>query len=182
MPSVDPVINNLLAFSLALLFAFSAAMKFYDLAEFRSALAGYRIVSSFLELPIALAVPIAELGCASLLLITASRVRGAAALMALLCVFSGAIAINLARGRTHIDCGCFGPAGGHRLSGWMLVRNAVIFAAAAVLLLPVSARAILWPDSITIALGVAALMGLNLSASYAIANLPRTRELGAVSR
>ena len=63
-----------------------------------------------------------ELAAGALLLLGLATAPVAALLGAVLVVFTGAVAINLARGRA-IDCGCYG-AGPSRTIGWStLVRN-----------------------------------------------------------
>lgn len=56
--------------------------------------------------------------------------ESAALATALFAVFGGAVAVNLLRGRTDIDCGCFGSRGAHGLSWWIVVRNAGLAVAA----------------------------------------------------
>jgi hypothetical protein len=180
MPGADPAAAYLLALALALIFGASGALKLRDPELFAGALANYRLVPRWLETPIAWAIPIAESAAAAGLLFDASRAIAAAALVMLLAVFSGAIAINLVRGRVHIDCGCFGPALRQELSGWLLVRNAVLMIAAAVAAMPISARRLEWLDAITIVLGAATLTVLYVSANYALGNAPRTRALEAL--
>ena len=55
---------------------------------------------------------------------------GSAAAAILLGLFSVAIGINLARGRSHIDCGCFQSALRQQLSISLLVRNGFLIALA----------------------------------------------------
>ena len=108
---------------------------------------------------------------------TSTRAIAASTLLALLTIFSGAIAINLARGRTNIDCGCFGPALRQELSGWLLLRNLFLMILAAVVILPASDRAIESLDVVTIVLGAMTLVILYASANFAIGNAPKTRAL-----
>jgi drug/metabolite transporter (DMT)-like permease len=61
---------------------------------------------------------------------------GACAAAAQLILFAVAIAINLRRGRTSIDCGCFGSRLRQGLSVWMVARNLVLALLALGLLLP----------------------------------------------
>jgi hypothetical protein len=56
-------------------------------------------------------------------------------------VYCIAIAINLARGRTEIDCGCGGTES-KPLSGLLLIRNTLLAIAGLGVLLPISARPI----------------------------------------
>lgn len=49
-------------------------------------------------------------------------------------VFSGAMGINLARGRRDLSCHCGGALGDHRISWWLVGRNG-LFLVATVLLI-----------------------------------------------
>jgi hypothetical protein len=174
---LDPAIQYLLAIALAAIFAGSAAAKFVDLDLFEGAVANYRLVPGWLEKPVAWAAPLCESACAAGLLFAATRAAAAAALVILLGVFSGAIAVNLVRGRRDIDCGCFGPALRQELGGSLLARNLVLIAVALALELPAAPRALEPVDFVTIACGAVTLVMLYLSGNYAIANAPRTRAL-----
>lgn len=94
---------------------------------FRGILTQYRLLPESL-VPVAAPLVIAAEATAGLALLAPAAVlpRAAAALMAalLLCVYSGAIAVNLLRGRRSIDCGCGGQP--TPLSGWLLTRNALL--------------------------------------------------------
>jgi len=105
-----------------------------------------------------------------------SKVRDAAALglLILLLLFTGAIGINLMRGRVNIDCGCFGPLLRQELSGWLLLRNLFLMILAAVILLPENGRVIEPLDLPTIVLGAATMVILYASANFAIGNAPKT--------
>jgi uncharacterized membrane protein YphA (DoxX/SURF4 family) len=178
--TIDPAIADLAGMALAAIFAASGAMKLADLDLFESALANYRLVPRMVEKPIAILMPILECACAAAVLLPVTRRAGAVGILALLGVFTGAIAINLARGRTDIDCGCFGPALRQELSAWMLLRNAALAGLAVAALMPAAARSIVWLDWFTIALGAAAVVVLYFGANYAIGNAPRTRALEAL--
>ena len=83
---------------------------------------------------------------------------GATAAAALLAVYGSAIAVNLARGRRHIDCGCGKPAARREIGAWMVARNAVVtIAALAAAVLPVAARELIWLDACTIVAATAML-------------------------
>jgi len=176
---VDPAVGHLLGFFLAAIFAWSGAMKLADLARFEDAIAQYRLLPRRLAKPLALAVPVCESAGAAGLLFPATQGRAVLGLMGLLCVFSGAIAINLIRGRTEVDCGCFGPALRQQLSPWLLARNAVLIAIVAVEAFPVGARPLVWADAVTSGLGAGVLVLLYFSANHVIATAPQTRALGA---
>jgi hypothetical protein len=103
--------------------------------------------------------------------------RTASMLAALLLgVYGAAIAINLVRGRRSIDCGCLGTAGDasgrNRLSGWLLVRNAVLIGIAGLVLAPVSDRELVWLDMVAIVPGVVAAMLIYFAADQLLANRP----------
>jgi uncharacterized membrane protein YphA (DoxX/SURF4 family) len=178
--AIDPAIATLATIALAVIFAASGAMKLADLELFEGAVANYRLLPHWTEKPFAMILPLVECVCAIGVLIPSTRVRAALAILALLAMFTGAVAINLARGRTNIDCGCFGPALRQELSAWMLLRNAMLAALGAAVLMPAGARPLLWLDWVTIAFGAAMVIVLYLSANYAIGNAPRTRALEAL--
>jgi hypothetical protein len=104
-------------------------------------------------------------------------VRPAAILaVVLLGIYASAIAVNLLRGRRDIDCGCMGPAGGsqdrHRLSEWLLLRNAALIGLGAVVLLPVSGRELLWLDAAGIVTGAAVALLIYCTSDQLLANRP----------
>jgi hypothetical protein len=177
MHGLDPALADLLALALGAIFAASGAMKLGDLELFESAVANYRLLPRLVEKPFAWTLPVVECAFAAGMLFVATRTAAASMLILLLAAFTGAIAINLARGRRDIDCGCFGPALRQELSGWLLLRNLVLMALAAIVAMPVSARPILWIDAVTIGMGAMTLIILYASANVALGNAPRTRAL-----
>lgn len=175
--AIDPAIRDLCAFALALIFGASGAMKLRDLEMFEGALANYQLAPRWMEKPLAYTLPIIECASAAGLLAASMRPVAASTLLGLLAIFTGAIAINLARGRVNIDCGCFGPALRQELSGWLLLRNLFLMILAAMLILPESVRPIESIDVVTIVLGAITLVILYASANFAIGNAPKTRAL-----
>jgi thiol-disulfide isomerase/thioredoxin len=117
---------------LAASFAVAAVAKLGDREKFRGALAGFGVPVAITG-PVAVLLPLVELGVA-LALVPAVLARGAAAVaLALLALFSAAIAAAFVRG-TEVDCRCFGEL---RVSGsgrGALARNAALAALAAVVL------------------------------------------------
>ncbi len=174
---MDPALTWTLAVALAALFAASAAMKLAAMGQFAAALENYRILPPILLAPAVWLIPALEAVAAAGLVIPASRADASVLTAALLGTFTAAIAINLARGRTGIDCGCFGPALRQPLSGWLVVRNAIVLAAVAAVAAPVRLRLLNFADFVTIALGAATLVVLYASMNYLLANAPRIREL-----
>jgi hypothetical protein len=67
----------------------------------------------------------------------------------MLFTYSAAIAMNLARGRRDIDCGCGGPGGARPLSGGLLARNAALIVLLLLSTLPEGERALVWLDALT---------------------------------
>jgi hypothetical protein len=181
MPQIDPVLGWMAAAAAAAIFAASGALKFYDLETFRGAVINYRLIPEWLATPFAWTAPLIESAAALGLLLSPIRASAAAVLIVVLGVFTGAIAINLARGRTDIDCGCFGPALRQRLSWWLLLRNGALFALLAFALLPVGARPLDFLDLVTVAMAAATVVVLYTAANYLIANAPGLRALGALN-
>lgn len=83
--------------------------------------------------PVALALPIAELIVAGLLLFPETAATGAMGALALLLLFTAAIALSLARGKAP-DCQCFGQLSSSPVSGRTLVRNGTLAGLAVVAL------------------------------------------------
>ena len=181
MPQVDPVLGWMVTAAAAAVFAASGALKFYDLETFRGAVANYRILPQWLEAPFAWTVPVIECAAALGLLAPALRPRAALALIALLGAFTAAVVINLARGRTDIDCGCFGPALRQRLSWWLPVRNAALLVLLAIAAMPTDGRAMGWLDFATVGFAAATLVVLYAAANYLIANAPGLHALRALN-
>ena len=102
MPQVDPVLGWMAAAAAAAIFAASGALKFYDLETFRGAVTNYRLIPEWLATPFAWTAPVIESAAALGLLLSPIRASAALVLILLLGVFTGAIAINLARGRVDI--------------------------------------------------------------------------------
>lgn len=135
-----------MSFSLCLLvvvFAAAGLAKIRAIDTLEGVIQNFRILPSQWSRPLSFVLPPAEIAVAAALTVPATRVYGAAAAAALLCVFTLAIAINLYRGRREIDCGCFSSELKQTLSGWLVARN-VVLTACAVFLIAVLAN----PDSV----------------------------------
>jgi hypothetical protein len=156
---VDPAADTAMRVALALLFAAAAAHKARDLAAFRAAVAGYRLLPETATGFVAAALVAAEVALAAALAL-GPRAPAALAAPGLLALYAGAIAANLARGRRDIDCGCGGPALRQTLSTGLVVRNAALGCAALTGLAPLAPRALVWVDAWTIAGAVLALSAL----------------------
>ena len=117
-------------------FAAAGATKLADLAGSRRAMRGFGLPGP-LAAPAGVALPVAELLVAVLLLPAATAGWAALGAAALLLAFVGAIAFNLARGRTP-DCHCFGQLHSGPIGRPTLIRNALL----ALVALPVAVSGI----------------------------------------
>lgn len=138
----------------------SAASKLRAMDEFEGVLADYRLLPEFLVRPVARALPVLELAAGLLVLLPPTRPAGGALAAGLLLIFALAMAVNLARGRTEIDCGCFLGRQKERI-GWPLVaRNLMLVALAAPLLVAEGAAPPTVVDLPTIVLAAGSLLAL----------------------
>ena len=108
--AIDPVPRALLRAGLALLLLSAAVHKLRDARGFRAVLADYRLLPERLVPALAVALIGLECTVGASLLVPGAGPAPALAAAALLSVYAGAIAVNLARGRRHVSCGCAGPA------------------------------------------------------------------------
>jgi hypothetical protein len=139
---LDTLPQLTLALALATLFAASAAHKLVAREHWSAIVRQYRLLPGILAAPVALLLPLAEALAAAALLWPRARAAGALGAATLLLVYAAALAINLARGRTAIDCGCFGRQRRQGIAPWMVGRNLVLAAMALALLLPTDGRAL----------------------------------------
>jgi hypothetical protein len=147
---MDPVVHWILRAGLAALMASAVFHKASDPAAFVGTLRDYRLLPGRLVPLAASAIVASELGIGIALLVPGLAVPAALACAALLLLYSGAIGINLARGRRHIDCGCLGPGARQPIHGWLLVRNGALIAICLVATVPATGRAITWIDAVSI--------------------------------
>jgi uncharacterized membrane protein YphA (DoxX/SURF4 family) len=131
-------------FFLALVFLVVGAVKISQPDEFERAVTNYRLLPRRFSRPVALWLPRAELAAGVLLALGVALVPVSCLLALLLLVFSGAVAVNLLRGR-EIDCGCFGSSTPQKMTWLTVGRNLALMAMAlSVALSPPSALS-LWP-------------------------------------
>ena len=161
---LDPVIVYSLVGGFALLFALSALEKYQDMAAFQLKLENYQVIPAALASGMTNLVFMIEI-VATTLLLTPAYLYGAALSATLMLAYTAGIAINLARGRTHIDCGCLGSQG-EGISGYHLLRNGTLIILLLVCFMPVIERQLVWLDYSTIVLFLGA-----SAASYTTANL-----------
>jgi uncharacterized membrane protein YphA (DoxX/SURF4 family) len=118
-------------FVLGTVFALAGLAKLPRRAQFEAAVRGYRLVPDRAVGPIARWLPLVEVAAGGLLLLGLGTAPVAALLAVFLVVFTGAVAINLARGRA-IDCGCYGAGPSRTIGRSTLVRNLGLLAMAVV--------------------------------------------------
>jgi uncharacterized membrane protein YphA (DoxX/SURF4 family) len=160
---IDPAVGALMAGAFALLFASASLHKFLDLRGFSEVFEAYRLVPQALARA-AVLVPLLELLIGLGLLAGAARAGAAAAGAVLLIGYGGAVALNLARGRRDLTCGCGGPNDKRPIAAWMVWRNLALALALLVVGLPWDARPLTASDGLTIGAGtaVAALLYMSL--------------------
>jgi uncharacterized membrane protein YphA (DoxX/SURF4 family) len=168
--ALDPAIQVSLRAGLAFLFLWAVLHKLRDLAGFRAVVRNYRIVpESWLD-SLSSAVIVMEI-CVSLGLVVPWWAPGAAAAAALLLLaYTTAIALNLARGRRDIDCGCAGLASSQPLGIALVARNLVLVGLALASALPTAPRRLMWIDAFTVPLLTVLLLLLYAAADGTLAN------------
>jgi hypothetical protein len=172
---MDPVIDLTLRAALGLLFAVAAAHKLRDPRRFAATLAEYRVLPAGLAGAASALLVALELAVVAALVV--DRRLGLAGAAALLGLYAGAMATNLARGRRHIDCGCAGPAARRPISGWLVVRNVMLACVALAGLAPIGPRTLLWIDGCTVVAATAALAACWTAADRLLALAPGLAQL-----
>lgn len=179
MLEIDPVIGSMFRYGLAALFISACLHKLFAWQAFVAVLANYRLCPDTLKLPVA-ALLIGMEGMAGVMaLFFASEPYAFMIMLVLLGVYSLAIALNLLRGRTSIDCGCSGAGVRQILSGWLLVRNSVLIAFVVLAMMPSTERDLKWFDGWIVAAGIAVLALLYAAVDQLIANRSRLGKLKA---
>ncbi len=137
---MDPLFAFTIALALAALLAGSALHQVATFHEWRTILGNYALVPTASTAALSVLIPAAELATAAALLAPRMRPGGCVAAAALLGLFAAAIWINIRRGRTRIDCGCFGSRRGQGLALWMVWRNLLLLMVALLLFIPARSR------------------------------------------
>ena len=153
---IDPVLGYLVVLDTAALLGWSAFHKLNARREFFEILTAYRVLAERWVPAAVYGVPAAELLIALGLLVPVSRRAACVAAAGLLLMYGCAIAVNLARGRRDLDCGCGLASGRRAIAEWMLIRNATMACAAASVALPWVPRTLGSIDILTIVAGASA--------------------------
>jgi len=175
--TTDFVIVRMAAAALAVVFAVGAWHKVRDLAAFEGVVTAYDLVPPVAAVWVAWSIPVAEIFAALCLVGDSSRTLGAYVGGGLLVFVTGAIVLNLWRGRRAIDCGCGGIEDEVHLSWALVARNAVLGAACLALLDPASGRDMGWLDYLTVGVGAGCMYGLYATFNQMLANAPRLARL-----
>lgn len=115
-----------------LVFVLAATQKARHWRILSGVIANYRLLPRMLVIPAAALLPPLEMVLGLLLLAGFAQDWVVPAATLLLALFAAAVAVNLRRGRAHIDCGCGQSFLKQTLSWTLVMRNAVL----AALLLP----------------------------------------------
>ncbi|KFL89804.1 hypothetical protein AmDm5_1459 [Acetobacter malorum] len=107
------------------LFLFTGIGKATDSARFASDIAAYRLLPLDAAFPVAYAIIVTETLLGIWLFSGAATLAAGLVSAVLLLVFAGAMGINVARGRTHLSCGCI-PGVDARLSWASVFRNVAL--------------------------------------------------------
>lgn len=105
-------------------------------------IANYRLLPDRLIEPVTITLPLLEVAL-GLMLITGLSPIPVFLGIALLLIFSAAMAVNIGRGRSHISCGCGRAELKHGLSWGMVTRNLGLALLLAIRLLPATPFALM---------------------------------------
>lgn len=108
----------------AILYARASLHKLFDLTAFSGFVEDYQLAPRAWSKAIALALALGETAIAAALVAPITRPFGLLAGAALLALYAAAMAINIRRGRSHIECGCGGPV--QLINGATLLRNGAL--------------------------------------------------------
>jgi hypothetical protein len=119
------MLGEVMRLTIAVIFALAAFHAMRGWTVFGGIVEQYRIAPRWLARTAARILPPLELAAAAALALPRSSSAGAELGLCLMALFTGAITVNLARGRVSIDCGC-GGASGQQLSPGLVLRNLAV--------------------------------------------------------
>jgi hypothetical protein len=140
----------------ALLFAHAAWRKASDFEVFQGLVQDYRVLPQNLVAVVSRVLIAAEIAVPVALLLPRQGRYGAILAIVLLAAYALAMSINLLRGRHHIRCGCGGAP--QTLIWSLVVRNAALAAAAALIVLPPHGDLAWWEMTVALCAGFAGWM------------------------
>ncbi|MBX9962738.1 MAG: hypothetical protein K2Y35_06780 [Burkholderiales bacterium] len=174
--TLDPILQLTAALTLALVFGLGAIGKFAAWAELEGVVANFRVLPRALVPAVTRTLPPLELLLAVGVLIPVTREAAGLGMAILLAVFAAAIAVNVARGRVDIDCGCFRSALRQNLSWWLVLRNALLLVLALACLADPGSRELAWADNFIVVMAALTLVTAYLSVGYVTLKTPPTFE------
>ena len=158
--TVDSIFFLSFRYFLALILVVAALPKLRQPDEFHGVVANYRILPDRLVSPFAQLLPWLELICAAGLLFVATAAHALLFASGLLMMFSVAVAVNLLRGRTHIDCGCLRGAARGAGIGWYHAVRPLILACLAVMTAMAAGAGTASPVQIALAMAAATMAAI----------------------
>jgi hypothetical protein len=150
LPALDPSISIAARILVAGVFGAALVGKLRHREEWLGIVANFRLVPERLGRCVAWLILSLEALVVAALVSGVGLRGGTLVAIVLFACFAVAIAINLARGRKHIDCGCFQSALRQPLSAALIVRNLLLIAAS----LPLLAGAAVSPSVLQLIDGV----------------------------
>ena len=176
--SIDPAAALMIRLLLAFVFAGAVYHKLVEPSRFRDAVSGYGLLPGPFVTPVAAGLIVLECVIVIAVLLPWTVLVGATLACSLLSLYTASITINLARGRTRIDCGCTGfVEQGQPLTGWLLARNLPLVFVAFLGTLPVQPRTLAGWDFAIVCCAAMASGLLYMSVSYLLVNAPKLRAL-----
>jgi hypothetical protein len=158
---VDLAIAITLRAGTALLFAAGLTHKLWDLSAFRNVLSqylrGFGIHRSGLASPLAAVVLVLEAAIVGACVWPGGGETAAVLATGTLLLYAGAMAINILRGNTLLDCGCTWGSVRQPVGTGLVARNLVLSVLAAAMALPVAERSLGGIDIASVVLATLAL-------------------------
>jgi len=135
------ILSIISALAMACLFAHAGWQKIANIDYYADVISNYVETAQPVARILAPLLGLIEIAVAVGLLLPTSRQYAALAAVLLLVIYLVAMACKILQGKADMDCGCAGPANKQQLSGWLLVRNAMLILIATVSALPAADRA-----------------------------------------
>lgn len=158
---IQYVVSAVISGFVALVFILAAVHKITDFDAFRNNLNAYRLIPEGSAQPVSYGLASAEILASVLIVAPISRTYGLALAIALLTLYSLAVAINLLRGRAEIACGCDDSE--DTITWWLVVRNSSLAAATLWSLALSPTQFVYWTEDLTALLMGACLAVLSIA-------------------
>lgn len=168
---MDPAIHATLRLGLGALLAVAAFHKLSDTQRFRRTVEEYEILPDASVAVVASVLAWIELAIGIGLMVRPESSQPAWAAAVLFASYLAAIVVNLLRGRTHIDCGCFTASSRAPLGFDLVVRNGMLIACALAATATPGDRPLIWLDGLTIG-GALACSALVIAGHEVVRGLP----------